>query len=129
MKSRKRILLVEDDPDIRAMIAGFLPPIDYEIVEAGDVSVANKELTNGQTFDLAILDFWLGNDHAVSIMDTIASEGHMPVIMISGGNKQMDLEKTQAISDVSGAVVFLQKPFRKADLIEAVTSALSSHLN
>ena len=36
-----------------------------------------------------------------------------------------DLETTQAIADISGAVAFLQKPFRKNDLLAAVASALA----
>ena len=123
LNSRKRILLVDDDPDIREMIAAFLSSPDYEITEAEDVGSAMHELSSGKPFDLAILDFWLGKKHAVSIMDLIRTEANgVPVIVISGGNGRMDLEKTEAISDVSGALIFLQKPFRKSDLIEAVTS-------
>lgn len=125
MSHPKRILLVDDDPDIRKMIAAFLSSTNCEIVEASDISVALEEVSNSAPFDLAILDFWLGKNHAISIMDAItAQSSDVPIIMISGGNSVMDLEKTAAISDVSGALKFLQKPFGKADLLDAVTSAL-----
>lgn len=124
MNSPKTILLVEDDPDIRAMITAMLGPSDYHITEADNISVAMHEISNGKSFDLAILDFWLGKDHAVEIMDAMRFQApDLPVIIISGGNGSMDIEKTQAISDVSGAVKFLQKPFRKADLLAALASA------
>lgn len=125
MNKCKRILLVDDDPDIREIIASFLASPDFEITEAEDVDSAMEVLSSGEPFDLAIVDFWLGKKHAVSVMDLISSGANgVPIIVISGGNGLMDLEKTEAISDVSGALVFLQKPFRKSDLIEAVTSAI-----
>lgn len=125
MNSLKRILLVDDDPDIREMIIGFLSSAEFEITSAADLGTAISALSNGNAFDLAILDFWLGTDHAVSLMDSAHSKAHnLPIIIISGGNGHMDLEKTEAISNASGAVIFLQKPFRKADLMEAVTSII-----
>jgi two-component system phosphate regulon response regulator OmpR len=124
MKSIKRILLVDDDPEIREIIAGFLSSTEFEVVEASDVETAQLELAKGAPFDLAILDFWLGKNHAVSIMDSVISKSYnIPVIIVSGGNGRMDLEKTEAISDISGAVMFLQKPFHKKDLLHAIAAA------
>jgi DNA-binding NtrC family response regulator len=125
MKQFKKILLVDDDPDIRKLIAAFLPSDEYEVIQAADVDAAKCELAKGTYFDLAIFDFWLGKDNAISIMDSVMFEGRvLPVIIISGGNGRMDLEKTEAISDVSGAVVFLQKPFQKSALIDSIAAAI-----
>ena len=126
MNTPKRVLLVDDDPDIRTMIATMLSQNAYDISEADSVASAANTLASSAPFDLVILDFWLGNDHSVSIMDTISSNGYnIPIVMISGGNRSMDLEATEAVSNISGAAVFLQKPFGKATLLEAVSSALS----
>jgi DNA-binding NtrC family response regulator len=126
MNTLKRVLIVDDDPDVRTMITAFLSPGAFQVIEAGDLAAALHELSTGAPIDLAILDFWLGQDHAVSIMDAIRSSGlDAPIIMISGGNRSMDLEATEAISDISGAVAFLQKPFRKAIFLDAVKSALT----
>lgn len=125
MNKLKRVLLVDDDPDVRGMISEFLSSAGFEITSATNVGDAIGALSNGNAFDLAVLDFWLGKDHAVSLMDSIHSNAYdLPIIIISGGNDRMDLEKTEAISNASGAVVFLQKPFRKAELLEAVTSII-----
>ena len=125
MSKHKKILLVDDDPDIRELISLFLASEPYDIVESSDVPAALQSLSSYGPFDLVILDFWLGQDHAVSVIDKIRSKDQStPVIMISGGNRRMDLESTAAISDISGAVVFLQKPFQKATLLDAVNSAL-----
>ena len=54
------------------------------------------------------------------------SESHsFPIIIVSGGNGRMHLEKAEAISDASGAVVFLQKPPHKKDLLDVVTAAIT----
>ncbi|GAA6176214.1 response regulator [Sulfitobacter pacificus] len=125
MTPRRKILLVEDDPEIREVISIFLSSEPYEIVASENLSAALQRLSTMGPFDLAILDFWLGTEHSVSILDTIRAKGdNTPVIVISGGNDHMDLEATAAIADISGAVVFLQKPFQKSTLLEAVSSVL-----
>lgn len=112
---------------MRAVIAAFLSPDNFDVTEADDAKVAIQNLSEGGSFDLAIIDFWLGQDHAVSIMDAITSQEYsIPIIMISGGKRGMDLEATAAIADISGAVVFLQKPFRKATFLKAVATALAT---
>ena len=127
MSTAKRILLVEDDPDILDLVSSFLAAEDYELIMADSVEQALDELSKPPAFDLAILDFWLGRDHAVAIMDALRANGRdLPVIIISGGNSRMDLEATEAISAISGAVVFLQKPFRKGVLQDAVATSLQN---
>lgn len=127
MSTAKRILLVEDDPDILDLVSSFLAAEDYELTMAEGVEQALDELSKPPAFDLAILDFWLGRDHAVAIMDALRANGRdLPVIIISGGNSRMDLEATEAISAISGAVVFLQKPFRKGVLLDAVATSLQN---
>lgn len=128
MFDNANILLVDDDPDIRALIATILSPMNANVIQASSVAEALTELSSDQPFDLAILDFWLGKQHAVSIMDSItATRPDLPIIMISGGNRTVDLEVTEAISKISGAVTFLQKPFQKATLIDAIASALRNN--
>lgn len=126
MNMPKRILLIEDDGDIRGIIAAFLVSARYDVVEADNASTALQSLSNDKPFDLAIADFWLGKEHAVSIMDAMKSNGYsVPIIIISGGNQSMALESTEAIADISGAVAFLQKPFEKSTLLGAVEAALA----
>ena len=107
------------------MITAFLSSADFEITQAANIDAAMDALGQDDPFDLAILDFWLGKDHAVSLMDSVHTKGQdLPIIIISGGNGRMDLEKTEAISNASGAVVFLQKPFHKSDLVNAVNQII-----
>lgn len=121
----KRILLVEDDAAVREFITEFLTSQGFGVVEASNVDTALRVLGAEGPFDLAVIDFWLEKATAIPIMDAIASQaGRIPVVAISGGNETIDMEAIQAITDISGAVTFLQKPFAKETLIDAVTAAL-----
>ena len=121
----KRILLVEDDAAVCDLLAEFLTSQDFGVVQASNVDTALAALGTDGPFDLAVLDFWLEDTTAIPIMDALASHGRRtPVIAISGGNEIIDMEAVQALSDISGAVTFLQKPFAKETLIDAVTAAL-----
>ena len=124
---RSKILLVEDEPDLRRTLVEFLANQLYEVSVAEDVQTALEKLSAASGYDLAVVDFWLGAESAISVLDQInRNEPAFPIIVISGGNKMMDLETTQAIADVSGAVTFLQKPFGKATFIGCVESALKT---
>lgn len=122
----RQILLVEDDPAVRHLITQFLTRDGAKVHEADSLAQARQILREHADIDLAILDFWLGKDTAVGLMDDLGNDlNGLPILIISGGNTATDLETTQAIADISGAVAFLQKPFRKKDLLEAVQNALS----
>ena len=121
-----QILLVEDDPAVRHLIVQFLQLDGADVHEAETLEQARTILSDRNDINLAILDFWLGNDNAVGLMDDLRADlAGLPVLIISGGNAATDLETTQAIADISGAVAFLQKPFRKKDLLSAVADALA----
>nr|WP_081855346.1 response regulator [Pseudosulfitobacter pseudonitzschiae] len=121
-----QILLVEDDPAVRHLIVQFLQRDGADVHEAETLEQARTILSDRNDINLAILDFWLGNDNAVGLMDDLRADlAGLPVLIISGGNAATDLETTQAIADISGAVAFLQKPFRKKDLLSAVADALA----
>ncbi len=121
-----QILLVEDDPAVRHLIVQFLTRDGATVHEAETLEEARGILRDCSDISLAILDFFLGSDNAVALMDDLRADlAGLPILIISGGNSATDLETTQAIADISGAVAFLQKPFRKKDLLAAVANALA----
>lgn len=122
----RQILLVEDDPAVRHLIVQFLTRDGATVYEAETLEEARKILRDRSDISLAIIDFFLGSDNAVGLMDDLRADlAGLPILIISGGNSATDLETTQAIADISGAVAFLQKPFRKKDLLAAVSNALA----
>ncbi|MCR8826024.1 response regulator [Pseudosulfitobacter koreensis] len=120
-----QILLVEDDPAISKLIVQFLKGDGAEVIASSNPERARQILSERTDFDLVIVDFLLGEVTAVALMDELRIIlRDVPVVIISGGNPMTDLETTQAIADLSGAVAFLQKPFRKAELLDAVATSL-----
>ena len=65
-KGRPRILHVDDDPQIRLLMAGALPEFGYEVLTAGSVKEA-LHLAGGMNFDLFILDIRLPDGNGVEL--------------------------------------------------------------
>jgi DNA-binding response OmpR family regulator len=111
-----RILVVEDDPMLGALLAETLQMMGHEIcgvenTEADAVSSAFR-----RTPDLMIIDAWLRDGSGVSAVDTICAAGFIPHFFVSG-----DISRIKALKPRAVAV---QKPFREADLIHAIRRAL-----
>ena len=117
----KTILLVDDDPEVRKIVTRFDENSGYDVYSADSVANALASIESGKVFSAAIIDFWLGQTNAVDLLDTLNEKlPGVPVLMISGGGGNISLETTQAVGTISGVTQFLQKPFRKSELLEAL---------
>ena len=118
----RRVLLVDDQADVRTMLSIVLRIHHYEIVEAESAASALK-LFEQASFDLAIVDIFLqganGSDLIAWLRDRAPG---LPVIAISGMTALDYLSGTPELTDV----VCLQKPFRPADLMRAIERAQRS---
>ena len=121
----RKVLLVEDNSELRELVTKFLAA-DH-VFQAGSVEDARAHIESGTAFDVAIIDFWLYEKDAISILDDIKEKlPGLPVILISGGGHGIALEITVAAAGISGYSVFLQKPFSKSELLGAIESFLTS---
>jgi two-component system nitrogen regulation response regulator NtrX len=115
------ILIVDDEKDIRELVAGVLSDEGYECRTAGD-STRALELVDERRPSLVLLDVWLHGSamDGLELLDAIKlREPDMPVIIFSGhGNIDT------AVSAVSrGAMDFLEKPFEAERLLLLVERA------
>ena len=114
-----RILVIDDQADVRTMIAIVLRVRHFEIVEAATAAAALQAFENS-SFDLAIVDIFLqgtnGFDLIRMMRDRIAN---LPVVAISGMTALDFVLASPELADV----VCLQKPFRPNDLIRAIEAA------
>ncbi len=119
------ILIVDDEPDIRHLIAGILADEGYITQEVGSVEEARAAIAT-RVPDVMILDIWL-KDKAQDGMGLL-NEVHpqhpdLPIIMISGhGTIEMAV---QAIR--TGAYDFIEKPFKAERLLLMVSRAVEAH--
>ena len=112
------ILVVDDEQDIRELVAGVLSDEGYECRTAGD-STRALAMVDERRPSLVLLDVWLHGSpmDGLEVLDAIKRDHHnLPVVMISGhGNIE-----TAVAAIKRGAYDFIEKPF-KADRLLLIT--------
>ena len=116
------ILVVDDEADIRELVAGILQDEGYQVRTAADSEAALASL-RARKPSLLVLDIWMagGGMDGLELLDLIKGlDADLPVIMISGhGNIET------AVSAIKrGAYDFLEKPFKSDRLLLVVERAL-----
>jgi DNA-binding NtrC family response regulator len=122
----ERILVVDDEPDIRILLKDILEDEGY-IVDVAEHAKAANDIRRERDPDLVLLDIWMPEVDGVTLLKQWKSSGsdHCPVVMMSGhGTVETAVEATRY-----GAVDFVEKPLSMAKLLSTVKSALSSNLD
>src|SRR5213075_1770968 len=118
------ILIVDDEADIRELVAGILQDEGYETRTARDSETALNAIGNRRP-NLLFLDIWLQGSRldGLQLLDSVKSEHpDLPVVMISGhGNIET------AVSAIKrGAYDFMEKPFKADRLVLVANRALEN---
>jgi DNA-binding NtrC family response regulator len=114
-----RILVIDDQSDVRAMISIVLRIHQFEIVEAASAEAGLKAFA-GSEFDLAIVDIFLQGSNGVDVIAKMRERvPDLPVVAISGMTALDFVSASPELSDI----VCLQKPFRPIQLVGAVEEA------
>lgn len=118
------VLVVDDEADIRDLVAGILADEGYDVRTANDSESALAAI-RARKPALLILDIWMsgGGMDGLELLDMVkALDADLPVIMISGhGNIET------AVSSIKrGAYEFLEKPFKSDRLLLVVERALET---
>ena len=115
-----RILIIDDEPSIRATLAGILEDEGHRTTqcESGEEGLA---LFARDEFDLVLLDLWLPGIDGLTVLERLHAAGSAPVIMISGhGNVDTAVRATRL-----GAYDFLEKPLSLERVLLTINHALS----
>ena len=118
-----RILVVDDEPDIRILLKDILEDEGYQ-VDVAEHARAADEIRRRLAPDLVLLDIWMPGVDGVTLLKQWKSAGSddCPVVMMSGhGTVETAVEATRY-----GAVDFVEKPLSMAKLLSTVKSALTS---
>lgn len=119
----KKILIVEDDREIRRQLAGFLVNNGYECQEITDFSRVVEEVIDAKA-DMLLLDLTLPGADGAGILRNLRKKSDLPVIIVTSKNTEMD----EVICMSYGADDFIAKPYNPAILLlhmEAVFKRLS----
>lgn len=114
-----RILVVDDQADVRAMIAIVLRVHRFEIVEAANPAAALKAI-DASSFDIAIVDIFLHSSNGFDLIGLMRERiPGLPVVAISGIAALDLIAASPELTDI----VCLQKPFRPNQLMRAMEEA------
>ncbi len=114
-----KILLVDDEPNIREVVGLYLWREGYTVVEANDGEEA-LELYRRHRPDLVVLDLILPRLGGLEVCRRIQSERHVPVIMLTARGE----EEERALVFEAGADDYVVKPFRPRELVARVAAVL-----
>ncbi|EGW20619.1 sigma-54-dependent transcriptional regulator [Methylobacter tundripaludum] len=118
-----RILVVDDEPDIRRLVCEILEDEGYQVATAENAGAA-RELKKAKAPDLILLDIWMPDTDGITLLKEWVAEEAMlcPVVMMSGhGSVEAAVEATRL-----GAYDFLEKPLSLAKLLLIVERALEA---
>jgi len=118
------ILIVDDEADIRSLVAGLLEDEGYQTRQAGDSQSALLEV-EGRSPHLILLDIWLQGSEldGLGILKAVkASNPDVPVLMMSGHGTV----ETAVTAIRDGAYDFIEKPFKADHLLVLVERVLET---
>lgn len=119
MNDRGRILVVDQDAELRRYLHAALAPQGYEIDEAAGGAEALARMAEGR-IDLVILDMQLDDSDGHDILCRMREWGWTPVLVLTERNREMD--KVRAFQ--LGADDYMTKPFSIAELLWRVKAIL-----
>jgi DNA-binding response OmpR family regulator len=114
-----KILIVDDDADLLALVGFALTQAGYVVVKAADARTAIARF-DAEVPDLAILDINLPDGSGFGICEVIRERGRTPVMMLTARGEEEDLVRALDL----GADDYLTKPFSPRTLLARVKALL-----
>ena len=122
IRNKYKVLLVEDEANIRNLIATMLETSGYQALIAESCAAA-KTVYNSYLPDLIILDLGLPDMDGMNFLEYVRGDSPTPIIVLSARSTEKD--KVDALD--MGANDYVTKPFSSAELLARVRSALRSN--
>lgn len=115
----KRILIIEDEPDIQELLCAYLRDAGYETGTAGD-GVAALELFHKEKWDLLLLDLMLPRIDGYGVCELVRQESTVPIIMLTA----LDAEENQLRGFDLQIDDYVTKPFSTQILLRKIAAVL-----
>jgi len=127
----KKVLNVEDDPDIRTFVATVLEERGYIPLMAKDGEEGAKKVKDEKP-DLIILDILMPKESGIKMYHELKKDPslkNIPVVMLSGASKRTFLRSQSALTEFGDETVpepeaYLEKPVEAEDLAEVLDKIL-----
>lgn len=118
-KQSARILIVDDDPEVRLLLRRCLEREAYAVAEARNGEELFAELGKGRV-DLITLDLALGGEDGLEIARRIRARYNVPIVMISGKSDTID----RVVGLELGADDYITKPFHLREVLARLRAVL-----
>jgi two-component system, OmpR family, KDP operon response regulator KdpE len=118
-ENRPRILIIEDEPQVRRYLRTSLPPQGYDVLEAatGDEGLRRASV---EVPDLVLLDLGLPDLDGLEVARRLRGWSEAPIVVLSARGQEW--QKVEALD--AGADDYLTKPFGFAELLARIRAAL-----
>lgn len=116
---RPRILIVEDEPQLRGLLRLYLERAGYAVTDAGDGSAALTAF-KADGADLVVLDLMLPGMQGEAVLEALREAADVPILITSA--KRSDAERIAGLR--LGADDYLAKPFNPHELTARVAAIL-----
>jgi CheY-like chemotaxis protein len=112
---RPKLMIVDDDPEVRIIVAEFLRDIGYEVIQAPGGAEALNLLEHNPDLRMIITDIRMPDMSGIELADLATRrQSDLKIILISGYFVSQQVQRR-----------FLRKPFRMRDLAAAVKAELN----
>lgn len=119
MEKAQTLLIVDDDKEIRELLADLLTKYGFRVLCAGD-GTSMFQLLNENKVDLVILDVMLPGDDGFVLCRKIRTESLVPIIMLTAIGEDTD----RIVGLEVGADDYVPKPFNPRELIARIKAVL-----
>jgi len=119
MGSTPHILVVDDDREIRELVAKFLTRHSFRVTTAANGKEMRRALAD-QRIDLVVLDLMLPGEDGLSLCRALRTESDLPVIMLTAMREDID----RIVGLEIGADDYLPKPFNPRELLARIRAVL-----
>ena len=118
-----KVLIVDDDPNIREVISVLLSSEGYNVDAAENGQIAVDKVNEGNNYDIVCLDIMMPDMDGIEVCNKIRKKSNVPVLFLTA--KSQDKDKVEAYS--TGGDDFLVKPFSQTELLMKIKSLIRRH--
>ncbi len=115
----QRLLVVDDDPELRELLQSYLGEQGFEVVAVEDGAAMRRALDE-HGYDLVILDIMLPGDDGLALCRELRTRSRVPILMLTARGDELD----RIIGLEMGADDYLPKPFHPRELLARIRSIL-----
>jgi len=124
-KEKKRVMVVDDEPDIRSLVRAILENNGYKVVEAVSGDDCIRKLKKDPSFDLMLLDIRMPGMTPKQVIESVQKNkklrklkiSYLTVVEFADSIKKNLLKQKQVVD-------YITKPFRVGDIVARVKKAI-----